>query len=129
MFFNRYGKYVFETLEVMVVILLVITVVLTGQEIAFTLWDHFRAGDLIENYKLILSEILLLAIGIEMAILIIRKNIYYVIDILILATARKLITYEQSSDLLISIICIVLLLGAKIYYNQKVLCDEPEEKS
>ncbi len=129
MFFKRYGKQVFEALEVIVVILLIATVVLTGKEIAITLWEHFRNSLLIENYKLILSEILLLAIGIEMAILIIRKNVYYVIDILILATARKLITYEHSTDLLISIICIVLLLAAKVYYNQKVLCDEQEESS
>ncbi len=119
---NKYTQHIFKFLEVIIVILLVVTIILTGQEIAVTLWYDFQNNLLIDKYKLILSEILLLAIGIEMAILIIKKNIYFVIDILILATARKLITYEQSTDLFISIICIILLLTAKVYYNQKVFC-------
>jgi len=117
---NDYSKKIFYYIEIIIVLLLVATVILTGQEIAITLWDDFRNSLLIDNYKLILSEILLLAIGIEMAILIIKKNIYFVTDILILAIARKLITYEQSLDLLVSIVCIILLLTAKVYFINKV---------
>jgi hypothetical protein len=117
---NDYSKKIFYYIEIIIILLLVATVILTGQEIAVTLWDDFRNSLLIDNYKMILSEILLLAIGIEMAILIIKKNIYFVTDILILAIARKLITYEQSIDLLVSIICIILLLAAKVYFINKV---------
>jgi len=69
---------------------------------------------LVENYKVILSEVLLLAVGVELAILIIKRDIYFVIDILILAIARKMITYEHSSDIFVSIVCIVILLAAMV---------------
>lgn len=128
MFDNTYVKYLFKFLEVLIVGLLIVTVVLTGKEIAITLWHDYLNNHLIENYKLILSEILLLAIGVEMAVLIIKKNIYFVIDILILATARKLITYEASTDIFISIACVIFLLAAKVYYSQKVAKTSKKEE-
>ncbi|OEF96314.1 hypothetical protein [Desulfuribacillus alkaliarsenatis] len=117
---DKYTKIAFKAIEAVIVLLLLIAIVLTGKEIALTVWYKYQNGLLIDNFKIILSEILLLAIGIEMAALIIKKNLYFVIDILILAVARKLIVYEDSVELFISIAGIMLLLLAKIYYHKKV---------
>ncbi|OEH84591.1 hypothetical protein BHU72_08830 [Desulfuribacillus stibiiarsenatis] len=127
MVINKYTKQTFKFIEIAIVVLLIVTVLLTSKEIAVTLWHDFQNQLLIDHYKLILSEILLLAIGVEMAILIIKKNAYFVIDILILAIARKLITYENSIDLLISIVCVILLLAAKVYHNRYVYCKTEHE--
>jgi hypothetical protein len=105
---------VFKLMEICIAILLLFTIAFTAKEIIAALWHNISNNTLLNHYKIILSEILLLAIGVEMAFLLIKKDIYFVIDILILAMARKLITYENSLDLLVSIICVVLLLGARI---------------
>lgn len=110
---------VFKFLEISIVIMLIITVMITGQEVMYSLLIHTLNQDLLENYKLILSEILFLAIGIEMAYLIIKQDVYYVLDVLILAIARKVITFEVSSDLLISVICIIALLLARKFCGPK----------
>jgi len=105
---------VFTILEWAVVLLLLLTILATSREVVVLLWDEVKEHNLLAHYKMILSEILLLAVGIEIAFLIIKKDIYFVIDILILAIARKMITYEQNIDMLICVFSICLLLTAKV---------------
>ncbi|HWO95179.1 MAG TPA: hypothetical protein VNM45_02270 [Bacillus sp. (in: firmicutes)] len=111
---SKMMNFVFQIVEWAVVLLLLITIIFTFKELVFLLIHEIQNNDLLEHYKLIISEILLLAVGVEIVILIVKKDIYFVIDILILATARKLITYNQSFEILICVACIFLLLTAKI---------------
>ena len=117
---------VFTILEWAVVLLLLLTILATSREVVVLLWDEVKEHNLLAHYKMILSEILLLAVGIEIAFLIIKKDIYFVIDILILAIARKMITYEQNIDMLICVFSICLLLTAKVL-KKRFLPSEQEE--
>ena len=122
---------VFTILEWAVVLLLLLTILATSREVVMLLWDEIKEHNLLAHYKMILSEILLLAVGIEIAFLIIKKDIYFVIDILILAIARKMITYEQNIDMLICVFSICLLLTAKVLKKRflPVTSEENTEES
>ncbi|MFF2479834.1 hypothetical protein [Paenibacillus sp. NPDC058071] len=111
---KRYKYKIFRAFEFLIVGLLLLTILATAKEIVVIIFQDLIHETLVENYKIILSEILLLAVGVELAILIIKKDIYFVIDILILAIARKMITFESSMDIFVSIGCIVILLAARI---------------
>ncbi|RUS45572.1 hypothetical protein [Cohnella sp. AR92] len=123
---TRYKYKVFRAFEFMIVALVLLTILVTSKEIVWTIFEDMESGELLANYKIILSEILLLAVGVELAILIIKKDIYFVIDILILAIARKMITYEKSADIFVSIGCIVILLAARIM-KMRLLPPSPKE--
>ncbi|MGF7535539.1 hypothetical protein AAGG74_17955 [Bacillus mexicanus] len=112
----------FHLIEWAIVLLILATILFTFKEIATLILNEISEGTLLTHYKILLSDILLLAVGVEIAILIIKKDIYFVIDILILAIARKLITYENSIDILISVLCIFILIIGKWFkkkYNLK----------
>lgn len=115
--FKKVFYNVMRYIEWGIILLLLITILFTFKEIVMLLIHEILNGNLLNHYKMLLSEILLLAVGIEIAILIIKKDVFLVIDIIILAIARKLITYEDSMDILISVICILILVLAKWLKN------------
>lgn len=122
---TRYKYKVFRAFEFLIVGLLLLTIMVTAKEIVVIIIQEMMHETLVDNYKIILSEVLLLAVGVELAILIIKRDIYFVIDILILAIARKMITYDNSTDIFVSIVCIVILLAAVIFKGRFLL---PESK-
>ncbi|WP_048602407.1 phosphate-starvation-inducible PsiE family protein [Rubeoparvulum massiliense] len=107
---NRILHYIFKWSEWLIATLLFAVILFSFIEMIMVLGDNVQQHSLINNYKMILSEVLLLAVGLELILLIIRKDVYLVIDILILAISRKLIFYEESVDMLISVFAILLLL-------------------
>jgi len=107
-------NFLFSAIEWFIVALLLLTIACTFWEIFWVIIKEVKHHNLIHHYKTILSEILLLAVGVEIALLIIKKDLYFVIDILILAMARKLITYDDNMEVFLSVLCILLLLVAKI---------------
>lgn len=125
---TRYKYKVFRAFEFLIVGLLLLTILVTAKEIVVIIINEMLQEKLVEDYKVILSEVLLLAVGVELAILIIKRDIYFVIDILILAIARKMITYEKSWDIFVSIVCIVILLMAVVIKTRYLLDPKKPEK-
>jgi uncharacterized membrane protein (DUF373 family) len=123
---NKKNNFIFTIFELIFVLLLLLTILMTAKEIIIEIYRNYAEHTLLLNYKRMISEILLLTIGVELALLILKKDIFFVIDILILATARKLITYENSLDMFICVICVVLLLMVKVFKTRWL---KPEEKT
>ena len=74
-------KKVFTVIEWGIVALLLVTILFTFKELVLLLIEEIKNDNLINHYKALLSDILLLAVGVEIAFLIIKKDIYFVIDI------------------------------------------------
>lgn len=116
---NRILHAIFKWSEWLIAALLFAVILFSFIEMIMVLSDNVQQHSLINNYKMILSEVLLLAVGLELILLIIRKDVYLVIDILILAISRKLIFYEESMDMLISVFAILLLLLFKFVIQRE----------
>lgn len=112
-------RLIFRMSEWLVASLIFAVIFFSFIEFIVLLIDHVRYGTLLTEFKHLLSDIILLAVGLELIVLIIKHDVFIVLEIVILAIARKLILFTNSLDMLISVIAILLLLGFKWYKRQK----------
>lgn len=108
-------RHIFRISEWLVAGLIFAIILFSFIEFIDVLIDHVRRGTLLTTYKELLSEAILLAVGLELILLILRHDVFIVLEILVLALSRKLILFSNSIDMLIAVFAILILLIFKWY--------------
>ena len=127
---ERMVKIVSATLRGMEVCLAGISIIVVIVGICFLLshllnfWDDLIATGLSQSMKNTLSDILLLVVGVELAIMLVRRRPEDLVDIIFFVIARQmLIRTEEFYELLIGVVAL-----AGVFAIRKYLLSRPQKK-
>ncbi len=115
--YDRISKAV-RHMEVVLAAFLVVIIMVSFLGILISLINLGDVQRLIEyvGFQELLSHVLLLIIGLELTIMLIRHDLKIVIEVTIFAIARKMLIYNTTaSEMLISILGLAILFIVKIY--------------
>ncbi len=102
---------IIKSIEVILAIILVLTVVAEGVYIVFDLLELIKTHNIVTQSQEVLDHFLILVVTLEFAIMLIRKNPFAVVDIFMIALARKVILeYDRPMDYLIAAIIFTILI-------------------
>lgn len=122
---KRYAKNVLKiisALEVMLAIVIIAAVLIHGFGLFLETYAEIKDGHFIFIEEFI-SDVLLLVIGLELAIVLIRHTPESVLQVMIFAVARKTLIYtEEPYELIIGVVALGGLFAIKKY-----LCDSKEK--
>lgn len=101
---------VIKWIEVTLAIIIVLTVMAEGVYIVLDLLELIVNHNIIDQSQKVLGDFLVLVVSLEFAIMLIRKNPFAIIDIIMIALARKVVLeYKSSTDYLLAVITIAIL--------------------
>jgi uncharacterized membrane protein (DUF373 family) len=110
---NRVGKLMEKMMiyfELILAGIIIIAVIGEGTLLVMRLFDYIVAGELTEKFQLFLSNALLYIIGLEVALMLIKRDSMLIIDIMIYAIARKMIIQNVAIwEILIGVVAILIL--------------------
>lgn len=96
--------------------IIIVAVMGEGTMLVMKLFDYFVAGELTEKFQLFLSNALLYIIGLEVALMLIKRDSMLIIDIMIYAIARKMIIQNVAIwEILIGVVAILILYYLRCY--------------
>lgn len=102
---------IIKSIEVVLAVILVLTVLAEGIYIVIDLLELVRNHNIIAQSQQVLGEFLVLVVTLEFAIMLIRKNPFAIVDIFMIALARKVVLeYKDPSDYLIAALIFTLLI-------------------
>jgi len=114
---------IIKWIEVVLAVILVLTVLVEVVYIVLDLWELVRNHNIIAQSQMVLGEFLVLVVTLEFAIMLIRKNPFAIVDIFMIALARKVVLeYKDPMDYLIAALIFTLLIIIRktlIEKNQK----------
>jgi|GEM_PF-6362180 len=103
-------------IEIILAVILVLTVLAEGVYIVIDLFQLVKSHNIIDQSRTILGDFLILVVTLEFAIMLIRKNPFAIIDIFMIALARKVVLeYKDASEYLIAVIAFMLLVIIRKY--------------
>lgn len=98
-------------IEVILAVILVLVVIIEGVYIVLDLFELIKNHNIITQSQMVLSEFLILVVTLEFAVMLIRKNPFAIVDIFMIALARKVILeYKDPFDYLIAALIFTLLI-------------------
>ncbi|KXG44257.1 phosphate-starvation-inducible PsiE family protein [Tepidibacillus infernus] len=101
---------IIKWIEIVLAIILVLTVIAEGGYIVNDLLHLVRSHNIIDQSKTVLGDFLVLVVSLEFAIMLIRKNPFAIIDIVMIALARKIVLeYKSATEYFIATLTLVLL--------------------
>lgn len=116
---NRAGKLMEKMMiyfELILAGIIIIAVIGEGTLLVMRLFDYIVAGELNEKFQLFLSNALLYIIGLEVALMLIKRDSMLIIDIMIYAIARKMIIQNVAIwEILIGVVAIFILYFLRCY--------------
>ena len=128
---NRFSKVIIG-IEMFLAALIIITVLAGAIALIVSTIQEGVAEHLLDydNFQNILSYLLILIIGLELAIMLIQHQPSNIIDVMIYATARKMLIYSTDMvDGLIGVISIGILFIIKVaLYRAKISEDNSTKK-
>ena len=128
---NRFSKVIIG-IEMFLAALIIITVMTGAIALIVSTIQEGVAEHLLDydNFQNILSYLLILIIGLELAIMLIQHQPSNIIDVMIYATARKMLIYSTDMvDGLIGVISIGILFIIKVaLYRAKISEDNSTKK-
>ena len=121
---------IIKWIEIILAIILVITVIAEGGYIVIDLLHLVKSHDIIDQSKTVLGDFLILVVSLEFAIMLIRKNPFAIIDIVMIALARKVVLeYKSATDYLIAAITLALLYALRIAVTKREEKKREEKKA
>ncbi len=111
---------IIRTLEVLLALLIIMAVILSA-------WDIFSAGDLSKlgqtyhffsytSFQEYIAFILLLVVGLELGIMLVRHTPESVVEVMLYAVARKMLIYSSEPlDMLFGVVTLAALYAIKLY--------------
>ncbi|MBE3595904.1 MAG: hypothetical protein IMW86_02555 [Hydrogenibacillus sp.] len=113
---SRYLIKAIGLLEWMLAAIIIVAVIGEGAMMISDLFTYILAWELSERFHSFLSDTLLYIIGLEIALLLIKRDFVLIIDIMIYTIARKVIIQNVHIwEMLIAVIAILLLYWLKLY--------------
>ncbi|MBE3562673.1 MAG: hypothetical protein IMX05_02925 [Hydrogenibacillus schlegelii] len=102
--------------EWLLAVIIIIAVLGEGAMMVTALAHYILTWELSERFRSFLSDALLYLIGLEIALLLLKRDFVLIIDIMIFTIARKVIIQDVvMSETLIAVLAIMLLYGLKLY--------------
>ncbi|CAM3461837.1 hypothetical protein AB1399_01810 [Hydrogenibacillus schlegelii] len=102
--------------EWLLAVIIIFAVLGEGAMMVTALANYILTWELSERFRSFLSDALLYLIGLEIALLLLKRDFVLIIDIMIFTIARKVIIQDVGmSETLIAVIAIMLLYGLKLY--------------
>ncbi|MFV9511261.1 phosphate-starvation-inducible PsiE family protein [Tepidibacillus sp. LV47] len=115
---------IIKWIEIILAIILVLTVIAEGAYIVIDLLHLVKSHHIIDQSKTVLGDFLVLVVSLEFAIMLIRKNPFAIIDIVMIALARKVVLeYKSATDYFIAAITLALL-----FLVRKVVTKQEERR-
>ena len=108
-------------LETLLAILIVIGVVISGKDIVMLIYAVFitDATGSYQIFQSMLSHVLLIVVGLELALMLISHSAANVIEVILYAIARKmLISSSNTFDILIGVIALALVFAVDKYLHK-----------
>lgn len=109
-------------LETLLAILIVIGVVISGKDIVMLIYAVFitDATGSYQIFQSMLSHVLLIVVGLELALMLISHSAANVIEVILYAIARKmLISSSNTFDILIGVIALALVFAVDKYLHSE----------
>jgi len=101
---------IIKWIEIVLAIILVLTVIVEGGYIVIDLLYLVKSHNIIDQSKTVLGDFLVLVVSLEFAIMLIRKNPFAIIDIVMIALARKIVLeYKSATEYFIAALTLTLL--------------------
>lgn len=102
--------------EWILALIIIIAVMGEGTMLIKQLYTYISAQEITEKFQTFLSNALLYIIGLEVALMLIKRDPILIIDIMIYTVARKMIIQSVSIwEILVGVISIILLYFLKNY--------------
>ncbi|CCQ92356.1 membrane hypothetical protein [[Clostridium] ultunense Esp] len=106
--------------EWVLAIIIIMAVMAEGTMLIMELYTYISDWQIAEKFQTFLSNALLYIIGLEVALMLIKRDAILIIDIMIYAVARKIIIQNVSVwEILIGVVAIILLYFLKNYGVKK----------
>lgn len=109
-------------LEVLLAFFIVATVLISGKDLVVLVYKVFitEASASYEILQSLLSHILLLVVGLELAIMLIHHTPGNVLEVMLYAIARKMLIHSGTSfDMLLGVIALALIFFVDKYFHTK----------
>lgn len=109
-------------LEVLLAFFIIATVLLSGKDLVVLIYKVFvtEASASYQVLQRLLSHILLLVVGLELAIMLIHHTPGNVLEVMLYAVARKMLIYSGTSyDMLLGVIALALIFLVDKYFHTK----------
>ncbi|MDY0323257.1 MAG: hypothetical protein RBR24_04475 [Candidatus Carbobacillus sp.] len=121
---NHFLSIIIHLFEWLLAIIIILAVLGEGAMMVSSLYDYIRTWELTEKFHTFLSDALLYIIGLEIALLLIKRDLILIIDIMIFTIARKVIIQNVAIwEILLAVLAIAVLYILKMYgarLSQKV---------
>ncbi|WP_017470459.1 phosphate-starvation-inducible PsiE family protein [Amphibacillus jilinensis] len=113
---NRVGAAIMA-IEVFLAMLIIIAVLISGVALVISVVQQGSLTHLLDydNFQSLLSYLLMLIIGLELALMLIKHKPSNVIDVMIYAIARKMLIYSTATiEMLVGVIALGILFIIKV---------------
>lgn len=125
---NKLEKMI-KVIEAILALALIVIVVVEGIYIVLDVFDKIKTDNIISESQKILSDFLLLAVTLEFAIMLIKKDLLAITDIFMIALARKVVLGDGgASEYLVAVITFALLIFLKQMALDQYLLNSIKEK-
>lgn len=108
--------------EVILAVLIMIAVLLSGKDLINIIYKVY-VTEAINSYSIFqnfLSHLLLLVVGLELALMLIKHTPANVLEVMLYAIARKMLIYTNTTtDILIGVIALALIFIIDKYFHTK----------
>ncbi|WP_067840951.1 hypothetical protein [Amphibacillus sediminis] len=125
---NRVGATIMA-IEVFLATLIIIAVLISGIALVISVVQQDTLTHLLDydNFQSLLSYLLMLIIGLELALMLIKHKPSNVIDVMIYAIARKMLIYSTATiEMLIGVIALGILFIIKVSLRRVKLEEDQE---
>ncbi|CAK7067382.1 hypothetical protein [Tissierella sp.] len=109
-------------IEILLAAFIMITVLISGKDIVVLIYTVFvtEASASYEILQGLLTHILLLVVGLELALMLITHSAGNVLEVILYAIARKmLISSSNTMDILLGVISLAIIFGVDKYLHTK----------
>lgn len=118
---NKVGK-IIKWIEVVLAIMIILAVLLSGKDLINIIYKVYitEAVSSYNVFQKFLSHVLLLVVGLELALMLIKHTPANVLEVMLYAIARKMLIYTNTTtDILIGVIALGLIFIIDKYFHTK----------
>ncbi|MBE3594520.1 MAG: hypothetical protein IMX04_05720 [Candidatus Carbobacillus altaicus] len=113
---NHFLQFIIHWFEWLLAVIIIFAVFGEGAMMVSALYDYIRTWELTEKFHTFLSDALLYIIGLEIALLLLKRDLILIIDIMIYTIARKVIIQNVAIwEVLLAVLAIAILYLLKLY--------------
>lgn len=118
---NKVSK-IIKWIEVVLAIMIILAVLLSGKDLINIIYKVYitEAVSSYNVFQKFLSHVLLLVVGLELALMLIKHTPANVLEVMLYAIARKMLIYTNTTtDILIGVIALGLIFIIDKYFHTK----------